>query len=63
MKSATVKMSRDGKIVIPKGVRDDLGWDIGVELMLVMTERGVLLRTQTQAKKQPVKSLRGFLPV
>lgn len=61
MKLATVKVSSKGQIVIPKEVRDDLHWGNGVELMLVMTEQGVMLRTKTQAKKQPVKSLRGFL--
>ena len=61
MKLATVKMSSKGQIVIPKEVRDDLHWGNGVELMLVMTEQGVMLRTNAQAKKQPVKSLGGFL--
>lgn len=61
MKSATVKVSSKGQIVIPKEVRDDLHWDNGMELTLVMTEQGVMLRAKTQAEKQPVKSLRGFL--
>ena len=61
MKSTPVKMSRNGRIVIPKDVRDDLGWGTGVELMLIVKEQGVLLRTKNQVKKQSVKSLRGFL--
>ena len=61
MKSAIVKVSSKGQIVIPKEVRDDLHWGSGVELILVITEQGVMLRTKTQVEKQPVKSLRGFL--
>ena len=61
MKSTTVKMFSNGKVIIPKDVRDDLGWGTGVKLMLVAKESGVLLRTKAQVKKQSVKSLRGFL--
>ena len=61
MKSTTVKMSSNGRVMIPKDVRDDLGWGAGMELILVVKEKGVLLRTKDQVKKQSVKSLRGFL--
>jgi len=53
MKSATVKVSSKGQIVIPKEVRDDLHWGNGVELTLVMTEQGVMPHTKTQVEKQP----------
>lgn len=61
MKAATIKISSKGQIVIPKEVRDDLHWDSGVELILLMTEQGVMLRTKAQVEKYPAKSLRGFL--
>ena len=61
MKSATVKISSKGQIVIPKEVRDNLRWNTGAELLLVMTEQGVMLQTKIQSEKKPVKSLRGFL--
>ena len=61
MKTATVKISSKGQIVIPKEVRDNLHWDTGAELILVMTEQGVMLQAKMKTEKQPVKSLRGFL--
>ncbi|WP_020559987.1 AbrB/MazE/SpoVT family DNA-binding domain-containing protein [Thiofilum flexile] len=62
MMAATVRLSSKGQIVIPKEVRDSLHWGIGVELMLVTTEYGVILQTKpTQQPKFSAKSLRGFL--
>ncbi|MFI0399713.1 MAG: AbrB/MazE/SpoVT family DNA-binding domain-containing protein [Thiolinea sp.] len=62
MVAATVRLSSKGQIVIPKEVRDSLNWGIGVELILVTTEYGVILQTKpSQQRKLPAKSLRGFL--
>ena len=62
MMAATVRLSSKGHIVIPKEVRDTLHWEIGVELILVTTEYGVMLQTKASQKpKLPAKSLRGFL--
>ena len=62
MMAATVRLSSKGQIVIPKDVRDSLHWDVGVQLMLVMTENGVMLQTKApKPRKLPAKSLRGFL--
>jgi len=62
MMAATVKMSSKGQIFIPKEVRGSLHWDVGVELILVTSEHGVVLQTKTpQTHKIPVKALRGFL--
>ncbi|TXH71512.1 MAG: AbrB/MazE/SpoVT family DNA-binding domain-containing protein [Thiothrix sp.] len=62
MIAATVRLSSKGQIVIPKEVRDSLHWDVGVELVLITTEHGVMLQTKaSQQSKLPAKSLRGFL--
>lgn len=51
MKSATVKISSKGQIVIPKEVRDNPHWDTGAEFILVMTEQGVMLQAKMQTEK------------
>ena len=62
MLATTVKLSSKGQIVIPKDVRDSLHWGVGVELVLVTTEHGVLLQTKPHKnKKGMAKSLRGLL--
>ena len=62
MLSATVKLSSKGQIVIPKDVRDSLHWGMGMELILLATEQGIMLQTKAPEKKQlSAKSLRGCL--
>ena len=62
MLATTVKLSSKGQIVIPKDVRDSFHWCAGEELVLVVTEEGIMLQTKPQEnKKHSVKSLRGFL--
>jgi AbrB family looped-hinge helix DNA binding protein len=59
---ATVKLSSKGQVVIPKNVRDSLHWGVGVELVLLTTEDGVMLQTKPLKEKlKSAKSLRGFL--
>ena len=42
--TAQTKLSAKGQIVIPKDVRDRLGWPQGSELEVIETAEGVLLR-------------------
>ena len=61
MLASHVKLSSKGQIVIPKAIRDSLHWDTGVELTLVASESGVILRTRRKKSKQDINSLRGML--
>ena len=49
--TAQTKLSAKGQVVIPKDVRDRLGWPQGSELEVVETAGGVLLRKPHKHKK------------
>ena len=49
--TAQTKLSAKGQIVIPKDVRDRLGWPQGSELEVIETAGGVLLRKPPKRKK------------
>lgn len=61
MTIAIVTLSREGQIVIPKEIRDKLHWETGQELIIKMTESGVLLKSKPAQKKLRLEDLRGFL--
>jgi AbrB family looped-hinge helix DNA binding protein len=48
--TAQTKLSAKGQVVIPKDVRDRLGWPQGSELEVIETAGGVLLR-KPQSRK------------
>jgi len=60
MLAATIKISGQRQIIIPKNIFDSLHWTDGMELMLMTTDSGIMLMPKTQ-KKLSAKSLRGFL--
>jgi bifunctional DNA-binding transcriptional regulator/antitoxin component of YhaV-PrlF toxin-antitoxin module len=60
MLAATVKISGQGQVVIPRNIFDSLHWSDGMELTLVTTASGIMLMPKTQ-KKLSAKSLRGCL--
>ena len=49
--TAQTKLSAKGQVVIPKDVRDRLGWPQGSQLELIETGDGVLLRKRPERKK------------
>ena len=62
MLASTVRLSSKGQIVIPKEVRDSFHWNTGAELLLVATERGVMLQSKSPSEKKiSAKTLRGCL--
>ncbi|MCO6428789.1 AbrB/MazE/SpoVT family DNA-binding domain-containing protein [Nitrosomonas communis] len=61
MTTATITLSREGQIVIPKEVRDKLHWGTGQQLIIEMTESGILLKSKPAVKKLRLEDLRGFL--
>ena len=52
-------MGDRGRVVIPAELRERLGLDAGVPVVLVETSRGVLLMTREQAKASVRNSLDG----
>jgi AbrB family looped-hinge helix DNA binding protein len=61
--NAHTKMSDKGQVVVPKAVRDRLGWTAGADLEVIETAGGVFLtRPQTRQKaltvEQAVRQLR-----
>lgn len=52
--TAQTRLSAKGQVVIPKDVRDRLGWAQGSDLEVVETAGGVLLRRPHERKKLSV---------
>ena len=44
MPTPTVTFGQRGTIVIPKSIRDRIGWDEGAMVAIEVTEQGILLR-------------------
>jgi AbrB family looped-hinge helix DNA binding protein len=57
---ATITISEEGQVIIPKEVFDSLDWSDGMELTLVTIESGILLTPKIK-NKLSAKSLRGCL--
>ena len=52
--TAQTRLSAKGQVVIPKDVRDRLGWPQGSELEVIETAGGILLRKARERKKLTV---------
>ena len=61
MSIATLTLTRQGQVAIPKEIRDELHWNAGLELTVEITESGVLLKPRPIGKKLRLEDLRGFL--
>lgn len=61
MSAVTVTLSNEGKVFIPKSIRDELRWEGGRALILETTATGISLSMQSEEKPLRLESLRGFL--
>ena len=61
MLSSQLSLSTKGQVVIPKKVRDALNWKAGTDLILVMTNNGVILQAAPQKTGDNLAKLRGFI--
>lgn len=57
----TTKLSAKGQVVLPKRVRDELGWEIGTEFVVERSGTGVTLRPKASVRKGSVRELAGIL--
>ncbi len=57
----TTKLSAKGQVVLPKRVRDELGWEIGTEFIVERSGTGVTLRPKSRARKGSIRELSGAL--
>lgn len=60
--NATVTMSTKGQIVIPREVREQLGWGTGTRLEVVSQAGAVLIRPVRAFPQKRVDDLLGLLP-
>jgi len=56
--SAT-RLSAKGQVVIPKTIRDASGWRAGLELIVEVTEDGVVLRPRALTRARAAEELLG----
>ena len=58
----TVRLSSKGQLVIPRAIRETLNWDPGVELTVVPTSQGVMIRRKRQQTGKRFVDLIGSVP-
>ena len=61
-KKATTVVSTKGQVVLPKAIRERMGWAAGEELVIEETRDGVLLRTARPFAPTKFEEVRGSLP-
>jgi AbrB family looped-hinge helix DNA binding protein len=61
MTTATITLSSQGQVVIPKEIRDELHWDSGTQIALISSASGVMLKTIPQKTGRRFADLIGLL--
>src|SRR5882672_209270 len=56
---SSTRVSAKGQVVIPKAIRDASGWHTGLELVVEVTEDGVILRPKTLTRARAAEELLG----
>lgn len=57
----TTKLSSKGQVIIPKSVRSALHWEAGIELLVVDTGEGVLLKRKPPFPETSLDEVAGCL--
>lgn len=57
----TTKLSSKGQVIIPKGVRNTHQWQAGLELMVIDTGDGILLRPKSPFPETSLDAVAGML--
>jgi AbrB family looped-hinge helix DNA binding protein len=61
MSTATVTLSTEGQVVIPKDIRDALHWEAGTELTVTPAGNGVMLKAAPKKRGKRLEDLIGML--
>lgn len=57
----TTKLSSKGQVIIPKGVRGARRWEVGLELQVIDTGDGILLRPKAPFPETALDEVAGLL--
>ena len=57
-----ITLSTTGQVILPKPIRDALGWDAGARLVVERTSEGVLLRPLSSFAETNPDEVFGCLP-
>jgi AbrB family looped-hinge helix DNA binding protein len=58
----TTKLSSKGQVIIPKALRTANHWEIGMELLVVDTGEGILLKPKPPFAQKSLDEVAGCLP-
>ena len=61
MQMNTTKLSSKGQVIIPKPIRSAHHWEPGLELIVIDTEEGVLLKQKTPFTETKLENVAGCL--
>lgn len=60
---ATTTLSSKGHVIIPKRFRTAHGWEAGLELMVINTGDGILLKPKPAFEEAALDEVAGCLPI